>query len=122
MPAVFTYLLALVLVLPTGWCCVDYGTWSGDAAAVKASSGCPMCAGRSTPERGKGPAKSRTSCCCEVRATPAKAVHATVSLAAQSAFVVAQFDAVAGGETIHEEPVLRGPAIPLHVLACVWLC
>ena len=122
MPAVFTYLLAFVLVLPTGWCCVDYGTQSGDSTAAKASSGCPMCAGRSTPERGQAPAKSGSFCCCEVRATPAKSVLASVSLDAQPAFVVAPLDAAAVGLAIHAGPVARGPAITLHVLDCVWLC
>lgn len=121
MPVAFTYLLAFVLVLPTGWCCVDYGTPSGQPTAVKASSGCPMCAGRSAPDRQRAPAKSR-SCCCEVRATPAKSVHATVPLDAQPAFVVAPLDAVAAGEAVRTEPFARGPTIPLHVLACVWLC
>jgi hypothetical protein len=121
MPVAFTYLLAFVLVLPTGWCCVDYGAPSGQPTAVKASSGCPMCAGRSAPDRQRAPAKSR-SCCCEVRATPAKSVHATVPLDAQPAFVVAPLDAVAAGEAVRTEPFARGPTIPLHVLACVWLC
>jgi hypothetical protein len=121
MPAVFTWLLACVLVLPTGWCCVDYGTPSSHPTAVKASRGCPMCAGRSAPDRGKAPAKSR-SCCCEVRATPAKSVHATLSPDAQPALAVAGLDVIAVGKAISAEPVARGSAIPLHVLACVWLC
>lgn len=121
MPAVFTWLLAFVLVLPTGWCCVDYGTRSGDSPAVKVSGGCPMCAGRSVPDRHQAPVKSR-SCCCEVRATPAKSTLSTVPLDAQPAFAVAHLDGNVADAAVHDRPVARGPTIPLHVLDCVWLC
>jgi hypothetical protein len=121
MAAICTYLLALILALPTGWCCIDYATPSGNSQPVKARSGCPMCAGRSAPDRSKAPVKSK-SCCCEVRATPAKSTPSTVSLDAQPAFVVARIEAAGAGEAFPDQPAARGPTIPLHVLACVWLC
>jgi hypothetical protein len=126
---------SLLLVLPTGWCCLFADclreSQAGANAAIPVPTACchPCCPQQtqSHPNQGKrpeGPHPERCPCTDrQAVATVKQSVEKPVStfaLAAVSAPVkIKQLSFKAIGDCV---TIVDSPTVPIHVSKCLWLC
>lgn len=131
--------LSLALVPPQGWCCLPLGCHSeplpatSDAAAPSVPSHCCCCQevegdGEPTAPH-DAPFQSGDSHGCHCQASvPLYPADASVQVNPHADAFIASIPAVSCTipEVVVQSGVAyrdsRGPACPLHILHCVWLC
>lgn len=117
---------ALVLALPTGWCCT-FAAPPVEAAPVQKAPACPHCAANqekpANPDPKPKPSHPTPSCQCQpdlLVSTGADKVE--VDLTPVFLLTVPVAELVAHPEANDASPAFHTNSPPRHVRHCLWLC
>ena len=117
---------AVLLTLPTGWCC---GAWQAQMAAdADTRPACPACSRHVPADADSAPSKDGTDCTCELQmaALLKQSVRALAGdlddVVAAHAGPVPVWREAGERPVILPEPAGSRAGPPVHVLKCVWRC